>query len=46
MRFNVIFLFDFSLVIKKTYSPVEFDGIRGEWATFLLQLIMNHVDAS
>ena len=47
MHFNVIFLFDFSLVIKKTYSQVEFDEIRGEWATFVLQLlIMNHVDAS
>ncbi|RVW24073.1 hypothetical protein CK203_091353 [Vitis vinifera] len=31
---------------KKTYSQVEFDEIRGEWATFVLQLIMNHVDAS
>ena len=47
MHFNVIFLFDFSLVIKKTYSQVEFDEIKGEWATtFVLQLIMNHVDAS
>ena len=47
MHFNVIFLFDFSLVIKKKpYSQVEFDEIRGEWATFVLQLIMNHVDAS
>ena len=46
MHFNVIFLFDFSLVIKKTYSQVKFDEIRGEWATFVLQLIMNHVDAS
>ena len=46
MHFNVIFLFDFNLVIKKTYSQVEFDEIRGEWATFVLQLIMNHVDAS
>ncbi|KAL6347447.1 hypothetical protein AAG906_025162 [Vitis piasezkii] len=31
---------------KKTYSQVEFDEIRGEWAIFVLQLIMNHVDAS
>ena len=46
MHFNIIFLFDFSLVIKKTYSQVEFDEIRGKWATFVLQLIMNHVDAS
>ena len=46
MHFNVIFLFDFSLVIKKTYSQVEFNEIRGEWTTFVLQLIMNHVDAS
>ena len=39
MHFNVIFLFDFSLVIKikiknkknkKTYSQVEFDEIKGE----------------
>ncbi|RVW14943.1 hypothetical protein CK203_106753 [Vitis vinifera] len=31
---------------KKTYSQVEFNEIRGEWTTFVLQLIMNHVDAS
>lgn len=31
---------------KETYSQVEFDEIRGEWAIFVLQLIMNHVDAS
>ena len=46
MHFNVIFLFDFSFVIKKTHSQVEFNEIRGEWATFVLQLIMSHVDAS
>ena len=48
---NVTFSFDFGLMIKKiiiikTYSQVEFDEIRREWATFVLQLIMNHVDAS
>ena len=46
MHFNVILLFDFSLVIKKTYSQVEFNEIKGELTTFVLQLIMNHVDAS
>ena len=50
MYINVTFSFDFGLMIKKiiikTYSQVEFDEIRGEWATFVLQLIMNHVDAS
>ena len=42
----MLFSFDFSLMTNKTYSQVEFDEIRGEWATFVLQLIMNHVNAS
>ncbi|RVW84792.1 hypothetical protein CK203_048639 [Vitis vinifera] len=51
MRFIKEIIFDPTIIAskfgdKKTYSQVEFDEIRGEWATFVLQLIMNHVDAS
>ena len=42
----MLFSFDLSLMTKKTYSQVEFYEIRGEWITFVLKLIMNHVHVS
>ena len=35
-----------NIIFDPTIIALEFDEIRGEWATFVLQLIMNHVDAS